>query len=283
MYDWILSNENESIDFLNDEDMFILKIDGVGPEAIVTYSEMYGYDGAYFESSHAPVRHISTLIQFYNRDIEAARIRLNRIVSSLDGLKLRYVSEHRDVYIMGRLENIQINSEKLPVIGQINLICTDPFWKASGDNTYVISGTEACFEFPIEIDGEYGMEFGTIESSIIVPIHNKGTSDSSAVFKFTAVTACSNPKIENVDTGEFMQVEVEMATGDTLIINTELGNKCIEFTHNGVTENYFNKRVSGSVFLQIKPGTNNFKQTVDQGDEHALDITVNFDTKYRGI
>lgn len=282
MYDWILSNDKESIDFMADEDMFVLKAEGTGPEALVTCSEMYGRDGGRFESSRVPVRHISMLIQFYNRDVDAARMRLNRIISANE-LKLRYITEHRDVYITGQLESAPVYSDELPVIGQINLVCTDPYWKVGGDTTHVISGTEPCFEFPIEIDEDEGMFFGEIESALIVPIVNEGTVESSAIFTFTAVTACSNPRIENIDTGEFMQVNVDMVTGDKLVINTKIDDKTIEFTHDGVTENYFNKRAAGFTFMYIQPGVNNLKYTVDEGDEHALDITVNFDTQYGGI
>lgn len=282
MYKWILSSKNGSIDFLTDNDIFMLKVEGKGHEKTINYSEMYGYDGGHYESATAPVRHISAYIQFYNKDVEAARMRLDRILAAPE-VTLRYVSDYRDVYITGNVENTVTNDDELPVIGQINITCTDPYWKASGDNSHVISGTESCFEFPIEIDEDEGMEFGRIESALIVPIYNEGTADSGAVFTFTAITACSNPRIENVDTGEFMEVAVDMAIGDVLVVDTRYDSKSISFTHEGVTEDYFNKRSARSDFFQIRSGYNYLKYTVGTGDEHALDITVNFDARYGGI
>lgn len=80
-----------------------------------------------------------------------------------------------------------------------------------------------------------------------------------------------------------MQVACEMERGDVLEICSEQGKKSITFTRVGVKQNYFNYRVNGSVFLGIARGVNIFKYTLDKGDEHAVDITCRFDTKYGGI
>lgn len=213
---------------------------------------------------------------------EQAKNRLMKLIGTKDPVRLRYVAPNRDVYINCRVEQVNTPPNAKPMTTQISLICPDPYWRASGDNTVVIAGTESCWEFPVEIPEE-GMEFGRINPAVIAVIENNGTASSGAVFTITARTNCTNPRIENIDTGEFMQVAVVMVAGDVLIFTTEQGEKTISFIHNGATQNYFNYRVSGSTFLQIRPGKNRFKYTVGSGDDHAIDITCTFDTKYGGI
>lgn len=281
-YKLIISSDGGSIDLYNDPDIFIRDMDGISPEVANNCSELYGGDGAIFNSANLPARHISLVIQFFNRDVEAARLRLFKVLCPKGEIKLRYISSCQDRYIMARLEDAPIVWGSSPVKGQIKLICPDPYWRKSGNNCVVIAGTQPCFEFPLEIPPE-GMIFGDIKSALISKIDNDGSADSGALWTITAKTACTNPKITNIDTGEFMQVAVSMAAGDILEICTERGKKTISFTHNGVCSDYFNYRVFDSTFLQVRRGINRFKYTVDDGDEHAIDLTVRFDTKAGGI
>ena len=49
-----------------------------------------------------------------------------------------------------------------------------------------------------------------------------------------------NPKILNSTTGEFIQVNRELTSEDTLYINTQYRNKKVEIERNGVKINAFN-------------------------------------------
>ena len=282
----IITNElGESVDLYTDEGIRIVSIDGIGFEANIKSMEVHGYDGALYQDEQLKPRNIPIIVRYRGPawKHEQHKNRLSRLIANKQMLTIRKVTDNIDVYIKGYAERVNTPPNVHPMTTQISITCTDPYWKASGDNSHVISGTESCFEFPIEIDEDEGMEFGRIESALIVPIYNEGTADSGAVFTFTAITACSNPRIENVDTGEFMEVAVDMAIGDVLVVDTRYDSKSISFTHEGVTEDYFNKRSARSDFFQIKSGYNYLKYTVGTGDEHALDITVKFDERYGGI
>ena len=281
-YKLILSSDNGSIDLYNDPDIFVVDMDGVSPEVTNVFTDIYNYDGSMYNNAYVPARHISIVIQFYNRDVEAARLRLFDILNPKNAIKLRYVSDNQDRYIMARLDGAPVVWGDLSVKGQINLTCSDPYWMASDNDAAVISGTESCFEFPFEIPEE-GMEFGRLGAELIVNVFNDGITDSGAVFTFKAVTVCSNPCIKNIETGEYIKVIVDMVTDDVLEVCTMQGKKSIFFTHNGIRHNYFNKRAPGSVFMQVHRGDNYYKYTVDTGDDHAVDITCKFDKKYGGI
>ncbi len=126
------------------------------------------------------------------------------------------------------------------------------------------------------------MIFGEITPNLIAQINNLG-AQTGVTFRITTDINCSNPKLTNVDTGEFIEVGVDMVPGDILEICTDEGNKTISFTHSGVKENYFNYRTSGSSFFQLAHGLNRIKYTVGEGNSHALTIMCQYDTKYGGI
>lgn len=282
----IITNEaGESIDLYTDEGIRLVSLDGIGYETSIKSMELHGQDGALYQNNQLKPKNIPIVVRYRGPawKHEQHKNRLAQLIANKQMLTIQKVTDNIDVYIKGYAEWVRTPPNVHPMHTHISIHCPDPYWKVGGDTTHVISGTEPCFEFPIEIDEDEGMFFGEIESALIVPIVNEGTVESSAIFTFTAVTACSNPRIENIDTGEFMQVNVDMVTGDKLVINTKIDDKTIEFTHDGVTENYFNRRSAGFTFMYIQPGVNNLKYTVDEGDEHALDITVNFDTQYGGI
>ena len=285
-YKLILSNgAGECTDLYSDPNIRLVSTDGIGFSAEISTTKIYGYDGSMFQGNSLQQRGISLIVRYkstYYETQEMAKNRLMKLLGNKGEVKLRYVAPNRDVYIMCRVEQVNTSPNTKPMNTQISLICPDPYWRASGDNTVVIAGTESLWEFPCEIPPE-GMEFGRIRAETIVTVINDGTAESGAVFTITAKTSCSNPKIENIDTGEFLQAAVRMEAGDVLIFGTEQGKKSISFIHDGVTQNYFNYRVSGSSFLQIRPGENRFKYTVDSGDDHAVDILCNFDVKYGGI
>lgn len=281
MISLIIESDNGSIDLYHDEDIYAEDIKGLGVERNVRYSEMYGSDGALYNGSNAGVRRVSVLIRFYNKDVDAARIRLNYLLQA-ENVKVRYVTEHRDLYVVGTLENLDIDTMAFPVVGQINLVCTDPYWRDSNSRTVVIAGTELCWRFPFTIPDK-GMMFERTRSALITPVYNNGSVESGAIFTLKAVTACTNPKLLHVDTGEYIQVTLDMVAGDVLEICTKFDEKSIYFTHEGERIDYYNYRVYGSTFFQLRTGKNNIKYTVDSGDQHALEIMCDFDTKFGGI
>lgn len=281
----IITNElGESVDLYTDEGIRIVSIDGIGFEANIKSMEVHGYDGALYQDEQLKPRNIPIIVRYIGPawKHEQHKNRLSRLIANKQMLTIQKVTDNIDVYIKGYAERVNTPPNAHPMTTQISITCTDPYWKASGDNSHVISGTESCFEFPFEIP-EDGMEFGRLGAELIVNVFNDGITDSGAVFTFKAVTVCSNPCIKNIETGEYIKVIVDMVTDDVLEVCTTQGKKSIFFTHNGIRHNYFNKRAPGSVFMQVHRGDNYYKYTVDTGDAHAVDITCKFDKKYGGI
>lgn len=60
------------------------------------------------------------------------------------------------------------------------------------------------------------MIFGYRAESVIVDCYNEGDVSTGMRIRFTALGTVTNPILLNVDTGEFIKLNVTMQTGDAL-------------------------------------------------------------------
>lgn len=280
----ILSSSSEQVDLYNDVGIRLVSADGIGFSSEISSMKLYDHDGVMFQNSTLPQRGISLVVRYVGArwKHERSKLRLNSILNNKNELRMRYVTDALDVYIQCRAEQVNTPPNTFPMVTQISLICPDPYWRKSGDNSIVMAGTIPLFEFIIGIP-KCGMEFGEIRAGAITDIYNGGTVENGAVFIITAKQPCTNPKLLNLRTGQFIGVPVSMEAGDILEICTEQGKKSIWFTHNGVRQNCFRLRTSGSEFFQLARGGNPIKYSVDSGGDQAVEIICKFDTKYGGI
>jgi len=281
----IITNEaGESIDLYTDEGIRLVSLDGIGYETSIKSMEVHGQDGALYQDNQLKPRNMPIIVRYRGPawKHEQHKNRLTRLIANKQILTIQNVTDNIDVYIKGYVEWVRTPPNIHPMNTHISITCTDPYWKDSNSRTVVISGTELCWRFPFTIPDK-GMMFERTRSALITPVYNNGSVESGAVFTLKAVTACTNPKLLHVDTGEYIQVTVDMVAGDVLEICTKFDEKSIYFTHEGERIDYYNYRVYGSTFFQLRTGKNSIKYTVDSGVQHALEITCDFDTKFGGI
>ena len=134
---------------------------------------------------------------------------------------------------------------------------------------------------------EYGNPDGEIEFSSIDPtaeqsIINYGDVDTGVIISIHANGPVTTPKIYNVDTGESMIINVTMADGDDIVIDTKKGEKSVLLTSNGVTTNIIGNLQNGSVWLQLAPGDNLFTVTAEATPEN-MQISFVVADLYEGV
>ena len=274
----------DSIDLYNDSGIRIVSTDGIGFNANITTTELYLHDGSMFQSSRLSQRGISLVVRYIGAKWkhEGNKLRLDRILNSKSELRLRYVTDHMDLYIDCRTEQVNTPPNTSPMVTQISLLCPDPYWRKYGDNSIVFAGVIPLWEFICEIP-ESGMEFGDIISRQIHTVYNDGSVDCGAEFEFKVNFVCSTPAIQNIITHEYMQVDCELIPGDVLTICTEQGKKSVTLRRNGVNLDYFNNFYSNRGFIQIHRGENILRYLYSQGNEYSADIVCRFNAKYGGI
>lgn len=275
----------EQVDLYNDVGIRIVSADGIGFSSDISSMQLYDRDGSLYQNSILPQRGISLVVRYIGAKWkhEQSKLRLNGLLDSKKELRLRYITDNIDEYIQCRTEQVSTPPNTYPMVTQISLICPDPYWRKSGDNSVIMAGLIPLFEFIIGIP-ESGMEFGDIKAGTITDLWNGGTVESGALFTITAKGFCTRPKLTNLRTGQFIEIPaLVMSAGDVLEICTERGKKGVWLTSGGVRQSCIDRCADGSEFFRLACGSNPIKYSFGSGGYQSAEIICKFDTKYGGI
>lgn len=224
--------------------------------------------------SHRITRKSPQLIGVINTQNETERYALkrnfNRIINPQ--LKGRLIHEY-----MGNVriaENVSILARKWSKVTLFEEFIIDfailyPFWNKEKEIRTDIASWIGEWIFPFEIDDDEGMVFGTREPSLIVNVYNNSDAETGIEIEFYAESTVTNPRLLNVVTGEFIQVNVVLNYGDSLKITTHHGNKEADITRdNGTVEDVMRWLEPGSTFLQLRLKDNMFQYSADGGEDY---------------
>lgn len=190
--------------------------------------------------------------------------------SGTEKRSIRVIAEQAPIYEMG------------DVIMGFNIVFTriDNFWKSESDSTALFGAWEKHFMFPIvSSDTEKDIYFGEREQSLIVNVLNQGDIDAPIMVRMIASGAVKHPELYNVNTKEYMKVNVAMQFGDEILINTEPGNKSIILHRNGKQTNILSQLDLGSTWLKLASGDNLYRYNALMGLEN-LDISIRYSNLY---
>ncbi len=142
----------------------------------------------------------------------------------------------------------------------INLICPNPFFKDEREFSKNMAGKINSITVPFNIPAR-----GMIMSAKVLrqeaTIINNGDKDTGLIISFIAKGDVSNPKIENLTTGKFLRIVVDLMPGDILTINTNKGTKRIELNGKNISQ----KMDRSSSFIDMQVGENVLKYSADKG------------------
>jgi len=167
----------------------------------------------------------------------------------------------------------------------IQLLCLNPYWRDEHEKRTDIALWLGMFEFP-EPDGlmlcdETGWEIEYRAPSLIENAANTGDVSTGMRVEFRALGQLSNPSVLNVNTMQYIRVNIEMIAGDVLTISTGYGMKAVELTRSGITTNAFRHLDIDSTYLQLEPGDNLIRYDADLNVE-KLEVTIYKHNLYLG-
>jgi hypothetical protein len=167
----------------------------------------------------------------------------------------------------------------------------DPRWSDQKETTVPAAATIPTFHFPLiiapqphEIPPEPpypagGVVFGYRQPSLFVTINNSSSVPVGMRIVFRAYGTLSNPRLTNLTTGQFFGLNIGMKGGDSATVVTELGQKSVRGTIDGVEQSLFPYRDIGSNWLQLEVGDNIFTYSADTGLD-SLDIFIHYFSRY---
>lgn len=190
-------------------------------------------------------------------------------ITVLDKYKLTFKPDYSIKYSAPYKDNNEVLCKFL-----IQGICPDPLFTTLGKQSAII-GTVKKFHFPLTIPKNVGILMGLRTSSLFLNLNNTGDVTTGMLIELTCTSSVKNPKLINVDTQEFIQIDKTLVPGEKIVISTVSGEKYIRGILNGVESNYFAYLNYESTWMQLSTGLNTLKYDADD-NVTGLEVSVSF-------
>ena len=268
MYTLIAQNKyGEELELTHNQKYTIYNIDGLyPPEGVINTANTAGMDGSVYNSSYLDDRPI-TITLAINAPAEENRLNLYRYFKTKYPVRLYYRNGARDVYIDGYVEKFTVEYFDKKQIAQIGVKCPMSLFRSTTETLTDFSSLENMFAFPFAIE-ESGIPFSELILGQQKSIINGGDVETGIVIRLHAIGIVLNPKIYNVDTGEYMILNLRMQPGDEITINTRKKEKSIRLISDGVESNVVGTLSAGSTWFNLVPGDNVFTYEADEFSEN---------------
>lgn len=216
-------------------------------------------------------------------EMERRKRMLNSFINPQQGLDVLYknytlsfLPDTTVKYSVGYEENNDVMC-KFRIYGTAH----NPLFSDVAENKIDIATIEPMFHFPLAMcrEPEHPVIFGLRQPSLIININNSGDIASGLKIIFKANGTLYGPSLINAKTQEYFKINKTMTAGETVEIDTTIGQKTIKGIIGHKVENYFKYRDFGSTWLQLDVGDNLITYNAEQNLD-ALDVYVYFKNKY---
>ena len=282
MYSLKVKNDRgNTLELTNNPKYSVYKITGLNPpHATVNSSVNTTTDGSSINSVRLENRNI-VIYTTIEGNVEANRINLYKYFPLKQTVRLYFSNESRDIYIEGVVELIECDLFSNKQITQISIICPKPYFKAVEDLVTIFSDVSPLFSFPFSIT-KAGVEISTITTNQRRKIINTGDVETGVIIKLFAIGTVENPVIYDVLKRTSLKLNFTMLPSDTLIINTNVGEKSITLIRDGVSYNALGYMSPDSTWFTLRAGDNVFTYDSDGGNSN-LQLTFTTSVLYSGV
>lgn len=250
-----------------------------GTKANIITTQVWNQNGNTYVDSFMDADDGEIIFAIYTRfkdryDVEVERKAITDILNPLNGrLQMKVFLNSGSIYnrdvVMTAAPSFPVgaaNRNPMWQLVQLQFTANNPFWYAEDEIVESFQAVTPEFIFPFTMAPAAPVFFGNI-----LP-NNVATNEGQvpAPVSITILGACTNPRIDNITTGEFIKLNnLTMTATDELEINTGFGEKSVKL--NG--SNIFNKLDFSSTFFNLIKGDNEIQFTDDTGNNSA---TIHF-------
>ena len=160
---------------------------------------------------------------------------------------------------------------------QFSVLAAYPYWQRDSSIRSVLSGLQYMFKFPWNISRPY--QFAKLMETQFINVPNHGQLPVPMTVTFFARGDCVKPKLTNVNTGKFMEINKSLIAGERVVV---------EITHD---RTYVTSSVDGdirgalslkSTLNRLDVGDNVLKPEAEEGRK-KLEVSIDFATEIVGI
>lgn len=242
--------------------------------------------GEYITSTNVNSRGISIIgYIFANSELDMAskREKLLNITSPFSEVQLVVNDKYQ---IKGKCDGLvkwatgYDNNNKMFVKFMINILCPGTLWHNLNPTIVSLNSYIDEFKFKLAIPEDDGMIFAKRAENTVSSIYNQCNIEIPMVITLTAIKEIENIKITNLTTGEFFSINLKMKAEDSLVINSEFGNKSVLLNGKNVIGNV---DILNSTWLMLNPGLNEFTYECNDGNKYGFDAQIEYYESYWGI
>lgn len=280
-----------------DTGFLITSVSGLAsPEAEISSTEYALYDGISIGSIRTEARNIVFTIVFYQSNkskysVEELRHQCYKYFPLKRKIKIEVTNDSGTYETEGYIESNETTIFTNLEGAEISVVCPDPYFIKRGAETLYLWHAVPMFEFPVKFENT--VEFSRLEAYPDVSLNYSGYGGNGVTITIDAVSNVDNPIIYELSRRQWIKINTSTLaarTGnsilakDSIVINTEKGNKSAKLIRNGKTYNILSCIETGGEWISLEQGNNRFGYKVDgNNSKNNLYIRIDYKTNYIGI
>lgn len=285
---------NENLVFNNTggeiEDILLSHIEGLGhPGATSQKSQGVAQDGSNAEDALLDNRVIKADITIRTKNRESLyelRRKIYRIINpktynkttgKRGELLLYYTNDYKKYRIYARVEDsVDFNSRFLNHDKTtISFLCVQPYFLDEKGTDIDIKSVSGGLSFTLVLPSHFALV------SFYKEIENKGDIEAPIQIEYTGPAL--NPRVTNETTGEYIQVNMEIAEKEKLVINTAEGQETVNLITPHEIKDVYNNIDLNSTFFKLIVGKNLIKYSSDAETSKDSVRIIDYSNKYVGV
>ena len=156
-----------------------------------------------------------------------------------------------------------------------------PYWRRKDRSQAMLVGLLPMFSFPWNISVPF--RFSEVTETGYVTVHNDGEAPAYWTVTFAALATVVNPRVYNMETGEYVKILKTMEAGEQIVVSTEgdeLSVKCV--SPDGVESDGFEFLEVESLPFDLAVGDNYIKTDAEL-NIIALRANISFRPSFVGV
>lgn len=286
----LISEIGRTVEIAEDADDYVLDQDGLDLGAVAGTHNMTQFIdliGKHLDSTILSPRDVSIIGWIIGPDLETIKKRkvvLDKAINPMYEVKLEYgdyALDFRPDYSIQYSKEWNYNNGYMCKF-QIQGTAPMPLFRLKDYNTFRQNVEKtSSFHFPLVIPKSTGVKFGYFPLESVRNMPNDGDVESGMLITITAGTENAvNPRIVNETTGAQIQFDYTLMSGDSLIVNTELGQQSVTLLQGSVTTNAIKYiTIESDIDMTLSLGFNRMFVYADSGEDD-LSMKIEFSPRF---
>lgn len=149
---------------------------------------------------------------------------------------------------------------------QFSFHASFPYWRTVETATTVLGGLSPMW-FPTPVSTSGSWYISSAKGSVDTDVYNEGNGETEFRLYLKATAQCTNPRLYNLATRTYIQLNKTMTVGESAVISTVSGERgCTYYAEDGSEYNAFaDLDIDSDLEMVLKPGSNILRFTAEAG------------------